>query len=185
MKRRRGVICSILILFGLLCVVVWRLWWLTRLERSQDVPIRAAAQRYGVDPALVKAIVWRESRFNPRVRGAAQEIGLMQIREGPAREWADAEHISSFDHKHCFDPVTNTLAGTWYLKKLLRRYSRTDDPLPYALADYNAGRGNVLKWNTNAASTNSAAFMDQIGFPGTKAYIVSVRERYQRYRAGF
>jgi soluble lytic murein transglycosylase len=184
-RRQRRVISSILILLGILGFSLWRIWWVTRLERSQDAPIRAAAGRYSVDPALVKAIVWRESRFNPKARGTAGEIGLMQIREDAAREWADSEHLAAFDHKHCVDPVTNTLAGTWYLKKLLQRYTRTDDPIPYALADYNAGRGNVLRWNTNAAATNSAAFIDQIGFPGTKAYIASVQERYQRYRSKF
>jgi len=38
--------------------------------------------------------------------------------------------------------------------------------LPYALADYNAGRANVLKWRNGSAMTNSAALIDQIGFPG-------------------
>jgi soluble lytic murein transglycosylase len=184
MSRKRHIRIAILLL-GLLAAAGLRVWWLGRLERSQDVPIRVAAQRYGVDPALVKAIVWRESRFNPRVRGSAQEIGLMQIREDAAREWADAEHITTFDHEHCVDPVTNTLAGTWYLRKMLRRYNSTDNPIPFALADYNAGRGNVLKWMTNSAATNSAAFLDQIAFPGTKAYVLAVEQRYQRYRNRF
>ena len=161
------------------------IWREGRLERSQDGPIRAAARRYGVEPALVKAIVWRESRFNPNARGRAEEIGLMQIREDAAQEWADAEHLEHFEHKHCFDPVTNTLAGTWYLKKLLRRYTRTDDPVPYALADYNAGRGNVLKWNSGAAATNSEAFLEQIGFPMTHDYVRSVMQRYKKYARGF
>src|SRR5437016_6962169 len=182
MKRRR------IALLVLLCVVsgnalYW--WWSERRERSQDVPIRAAAQRYGVEPALVKAIVWRESRFNPKVRGRAHEIGLMQLQEASAQEWADAEHISWMVHEHCFDPGTNTLAGTWYLKKLLKRYGQTDNPIPYALADYNAGRANVLKWNKGLAATNSVAFVTQIGFPGTKAYVESVMRRYQRYRSVF
>ncbi len=64
-------------------------WWQGRLERSQDGPIRAAAQRYGVEPALIKAVVWRESRFHPRARGRAEEIGLMQLQEEAAREWAE------------------------------------------------------------------------------------------------
>src|SRR5205814_1730914 len=110
---------------------------------------------------------------------------LMQIREKAAREWADAERLSGFEHAQCVDPFTNTLAGTWYLRKLLQRYNRADDPIPFALADYNAGRGNVLKWTTNSAATNSAAFMDQIGFPGTKAYILAIRKRYQHYRSRF
>jgi soluble lytic murein transglycosylase len=160
-------------------------WWDGRLERSQDVPIRAAAQRYGLEPALVKAVVWRESRFNPKALGRVGEIGLMQLREEAAREWAEAERIRGFAHEDCFDPATNTLAGTWYLKKLTRRYLQTDNPLAYALADYNAGRGNVLKWNKGSAATNSAVFIDGIGFPSTRTYVRSVLRRYEHYRPVF
>lgn len=185
MKRRRLLWLLILGLLVLVGVPVARWWWQDWLERSQDSPIQAAAQRYGVEPALVKAVVWRESHFHPHVRGRAEEIGLMQIRQTAAQEWADAEHIANFDHAQCLDPRTNTLAGTWYLKKLLKRYTQTDNPVPYALADYNAGRGNVRKWNTGAAATNSAAFTEQIGFPGTKDYVMSVTRRCERYRPQF
>jgi soluble lytic murein transglycosylase len=172
----------LVLLVGCACWYWWHLDW---LERSQDRPIRAAARRYAVDPALVKAIVWQESRFNPHVRGRAGEVGLMQLREEAAREWAEAERVAGFDFEQCIDPATNTMAGTWYLRKILNRYSRTDNPLPYALADFNAGRGNVLKWNGGEAMTNSAAFIAQIGFPGTKAYVTSVLARYEYYRPRF
>jgi len=184
-KRRRMhlLAVAVLLLLGGGLAVYW--WWEGRLERSQDRPIRAAARRYGVEPALIKAIVWRESRFDPRAQGRAEEVGLMQLRDLAAQEWADAEQIESFSHEHCFDPATNTLAGTWYLRKLLRRYARTDNPIPYALADYNAGRGNVLKWNGGSAATNSAVFTAQIGFPGTQEYVESVMRRYAHYRPVF
>jgi len=157
-------------------------FWQGRLERSQDGPIRTAGERYAVDTALIKAVVWRESKFRPQTRGRVGEIGLMQLRQEAAQEWADAEHVDGFEHRHCFDPGTNTLAGTWYLKKLLKRYQQTDNPVPYALADYNAGRRNVLKWLRGAATTNSAVFTDEIGFPRTREYVQSVMQRYQRYR---
>lgn len=187
MRYNGAVKRRLLLIFGLFLAgaLAGYWWWQGRLERSQDGPIRAAAQRYGVDPALVKAVVWRESRFNPSARGAAEEIGLMQIREDAAREWAEAAHIQGFAHEHCFDPVTNTLAGTFYLKKLLKRYPQADDPIPYALADYNAGRGNVLKWNHGEAATNSAVFIEEIGFPGTKDYVRAVMRRCERYRPFF
>jgi soluble lytic murein transglycosylase len=74
------------------------------------------------------------------------------------------------------------LAGTWYLKKVLRHYSQADDPLPFGLAEYNAGRGNVLKWLAGDGATNSAAFIGRIGFPGTRAYVQKIIQRYQDYR---
>ena len=172
------------LLFGVAAAFFW-VWWDGRLERSQDRVIAAAARRYGVDPALVKAVVWRESRFNPWARGRAREIGLMQIQEIAAQEWADHEGLPNFEHEQCLDPGTNAMAGTYYLGKLLRRYTKTDNPIPYALADYNAGRGNVVRWNSGSASTNSTDFIQQIGFPGTSNYVIAVMQRHQRYRGSF
>lgn len=176
-----------LFLFCLFCVVgfVIYFFWSNRREKHQDKVILAAAKRYGVDPALVKAVVWRETKFHPDARGRAGEIGLMQIMESAALDWASAENIYPFEHEQLFDPGTNTLAGAWYLKKLLKRYTKTDNPSPYALADYNAGRGNVLKWMTNGAATNSEMFIRQIGFPGTSNYVRAVMGKWEHYRAEF
>lgn len=175
-----------LITFGIVFVGMLSLWrWNVWLEHSQDEPIRAAAHRYGLEPALVKAVVWRESHFHPDVRGRVGEIGLMQLQALTAREWARAERLQEFAHEQCFDPWTNTLAGTWYLKKLLKRYAQTDNPLPYALADYNAGRQNILKWSTGFSVTNSALFLSQIRFPATREYVLAVLRRYERYRPVF
>jgi len=170
-----------------LCVVgilgvVGYLWFVTGQARKYEPQINAAAKRYGVDPLLVKAVVWQETRFHPDRRGRAGEIGLMQIQEAAALDWAGAERVQNFSHEQCFDPGTNVLAGTYYLAKLLKRYAHTDDPIPFALADYNAGRGHLLKWNGGAAATNSAVFIGQIGFPSTQAYVKSVMRRYAFYK---
>jgi len=176
LMRRRNILVLLilapLLYFGF---IYWR-------EHRFDEVIAAAGRRYGMDPALIKAVVWQESRFRPGDRGRAGELGLMQVREDAAFEWAAEERIGGFEHEECLDPATNTLAGTWYLRNVLQRYRQADNPLPYALADYNAGRGNVLKWRAGSALTNSAAFINQIGFPGTKSYVLSVMRRYEYYR---
>lgn len=158
------------------------LWREARREKKFIPQINAAAKRYGVDPLLVRAVVWRESRFNPEAHGTHGEIGLMQIQEIAAQEWADSEQNTNFVHQHCFDASTNTLAATFYLAKLLKRYEQADDPVPFALADYNAGRGNVLKWNSGAGATNAEIFVSQIGFRGTRNYVLSIMRRYEFYR---
>lgn len=161
-------------------------WWLL-LEREHrfDNQILGAAKKYGINPALIKAVIWRESRFDEDARGSAGELGLMQIREPAALEWAKAEKLSSFKHRELLDPQKNTLAGTWYLRKLLRRYPNTDNPIPYALADYNAGRTHVLRWNKGEASTNSAAFMAAMDFPTTRQYIIDITARFEHYKGEF
>ena len=182
MKWRR----IILILLGLcaagVVTITGYLWFAHSQGHQFDSQINAAAKRYSVDPLLVKAVVWQETRFHPDRRGRAGEIGLMQLQEAAAMEWAGAEHVQNFSHEHCFDPGTNVLAGTYYLGRLLKRYEHTDDPIPFALADYNAGRGHLLKWNGGAAATNSVVFIEQIGFPDTKAYVKSVMRRYALYK---
>lgn len=175
----------VLVILFLVDVPLGLWWWYQRRDHRYDEPILAAARRYGVEPALVKAVVWRESRFNARARGRQGEFGLMQIREVSAREWATAERNRFFNPSQLLDPATNTLAGAWYLSKLLRRYAPTDNPFAYSLADYNAGRSRVRQWNQGSAATNSAAFKAQIGFPATQRYVQDVLRRYEHYRPIF
>ena len=174
------------ILVLLLCAGIVGYWWLGYWrEHRYDHLIVAAAQKYKIDPALVKAICWRESRFHPDARGSAGELGLMQVRSTAAQEWATAEQVSEFHHQACLNPATNILVGTWYLQHVLKRYRQTDNPVAYALADYNAGRGNVLKWLSGTASTNSTSFITHIGFPTTQDYVRVVMHRRDVYREQF
>src|SRR5689334_2407646 len=96
----------------ILCVLLG-LWLRERAEIRFDRQIVAAARRYSMDPALIKAVIWQESRFNPEARGKAGEIGLMQVREDAAFEWADAEKLRGFAHQRIFDPEANILCGTF------------------------------------------------------------------------
>jgi len=176
MKHLRNML--VLALSGFLAFKGWVYWRAHRFDGA----IAQASNRYQVSPALIKAVIWRESNFNPDARGRAGELGLMQIRETAALEWASAEHIKNFDHAACADPLTNVLAGSWYLKRVMRHYSRADNPMPFGLAEYNAGRGNVLKWMAGDSATNSAAFVKHIGYPGTRLYVQKIIERYEDNR---
>ena len=80
-KRWRWWLFAIILLGGLVALLER---YRSHREDSQDVPILAAARKYGVEPALVKAVVWRESWFNPRAKGRHEERGLMQIRDAAA-----------------------------------------------------------------------------------------------------
>lgn len=172
--------------FGLVAVcVMLGLWLREKRERRYDRHIVAAGKRYNLDPALIKAVIWQESRFDARARGKAGEIGLMQVREDAAFEWADAERMRGFAHWRIYDPELNIFCGSFYLAKALKRYTKTDNPVAYALADYNAGRSHVLRWNKGMAQTNSAAFLDQIDFPHTREYAVNIMERRNRYATDF
>jgi soluble lytic murein transglycosylase len=164
-------------------------WILTRWhgsrEDSQDPVILAAALRYNVHPALLKAVIWRESWFDPQARGTSGEIGLMQIREPTAMDWAASEKNKLFTHFQLFDPAKNAQCGAWYLRWLLNRYRHADNPLPYALAAYNAGPSHVNRWSKGAGTTNSEVMLQQMDYPGTKKYVYAVSERFDYYRRTF
>lgn len=181
-RRLKWVVLLLLLGAGVVAVLDWR--WLQR-ERRYDAVILTAARRHGVDPALLKAVVWRESRFDADAVGRVGELGLMQITEDAALEWAGEQGIAGFDHQSLRDPGSNTLCGAWYLSRLVRRYQRTDDALPYALADYNAGRGNVLRWAKGEAATNSTAFLAAMTFPGTRDYVNAILARRGHYTNDF
>jgi soluble lytic murein transglycosylase len=183
MKSRARI--AIIIIGALMVTFLADQWRRAHLESSQDKNILAASRKYDVDPALIKAVVWRESRFDPHARGGKGEIGLMQIMENTGLEWAGAQRVPFFSKYRLLDAAQNIDCGSWYLHKLLRRYPQTDNPVPYALADYNAGRGNVLKWMKGTAATNSVAFIGQIGFPSTRDYVRAVMHRREKYAKEF
>ena len=175
-------------LLGIILLGVLAWWidhWRTYHEHSHDTAILAAGAKHRVHPALIKAVVWRESWFNPRAKGRSGEIGLMQIMRQTGSDWAAAEHVRLYVSDRLYDPAKNTECGAWYLRRLLDRYQRTDNPLPYALAAYNAGPANVAKWSTGAAATNANAFVRQIRFPATKDYVLSVMKRFNYYAQVF
>ena len=167
--------------------IVW--FRLSRYEDRFDPQIRRVAQHYSLPPSLVKAVIWKESRFDPLVRGRAGEIGLMQVTAVAAQEWADALKLTRYSHEQLLNPSTNLHAGSFYLSKVLQRYAATDNPTAYALADYNAGRRNVLRWMsaTNApyARTNSTQFLAVMTYPGTRQYVEQILERRRRYESQF
>lgn len=141
--------------------------------------IAEAAQRNGMDPALVSAVIWRESRFDPYETGRSGEIGLMQVRPDAVREWASAHAVSGFSPSALFDPATNIAVGTWYLSRAIQRWSGKTDPLPYALAEYNAGRSNALRWSISDDG-DPARFRDGITYPSTRRYVADVINRSRR-----
>lgn len=154
---------------------------LNRMHRHTAV-VNRVAQMYEVDPELISSVIWRESRFNAAAVGGVGEIGLMQVTEVVGWEWAAAANIEEFDRDDLFDPETNIHAGTWYLSRALRQWSDRDDPLPYALAQYNAGRSNALRWARDSGQ-DADQFIAEITYPGTQAYVRGILARYDRKTA--
>ena len=148
---------------------------------AQGALIAAAAARHGVDPLLVKAVIWQESRFQPEKLGAHGERGLMQVTEPAAQDWVQALEVETFVPEDLLDPKTNIEVGTWYLAQALKHWSGQEDPLPFALGEYNAGRSRVKRWS-GGASMSADELSKAMDIASTRAYVAAVRDRYEYYR---
>jgi len=151
-----------------------------------DTLITKVATEHGLDPRLVKAVVWRESRFQSDMLGRNGERGLMQISAIAAREWATANAIPNFEPDQLFDPKINLEIGSWYLGKAMQHWNNQDDAVPFALAEYNAGHSRVDRWVRVASQRNpqlnAQVFEDSIDFPSTAHYVRTILARYDFYK---
>lgn len=123
-----------------------------------DHYIRDAASLHGLDFALVKAVVQVESNFNPNAVSNAGAIGLMQIMP---------DNLTAFRLHDPYDPRANILAGSRYLKSLLKKFNQN---LELSLAAYNAGPAAVERYNGVPP------------YPETQKYVNRVMTYYTRYK---
>ena len=148
-------------------------------DRSFDKEIAAAAAKYDLDPDLVRAVVYEESRFNPREVDNAGEIGLMQIMPKlAAADWAKANKQPLPTRDELFDPELNLEIGCWYLSDSLKRFKDYKYSTELALARYNAGLSKANSW---VPKDKNAPAINNITFPGTKKYVTNIMARYQQY----
>src|SRR5215467_735344 len=149
-----------------------------------DPLIRGVALEHHLDPMLLKAVVWRESRFDPKKRGSHGERGLMQVSERAANEWARETKIAGFHADQLFEPKTNLEAGAWYLHRAMEHWDSQSYPVPFALAEYNAGASRAQRWSggNSVAEISERQFLQKIDFPGTRNYIESIIDRYRFYQ---
>lgn len=197
--RKRLLILLVLCLLAAVGVLAARRYWTTRYDKL----IAAVAAQHGLDPSLVKAIVYEESFFSPRARSSQNAVGLMQITPVVAQEWVEATHARSLSEaaaaitskapppgqepgfEETFsDPAVSLHVGCWYLQSLFKRYRDEADPLAFALAAYNAGPSNVDRWASDSERSRISRdeFIARIDFPVTRSYVQKIIQRYDDYK---
>lgn len=144
--------------------------------RHEDI-IRQQAKAKNLDPAMVAAVIYQESRFRPR-ESTAGALGLMQLLPDTAHFIAGKTGGTKFTTEDLATPQINIQYGAWYLRWLLDHF---DEDEITALAAYNAGIGNVEKWLAESGQTHITD-IDQIPFAETRHYVEKVLKARDQYR---
>ena len=153
---------------------------LTLPLRYSDV-IRQQAAEKRLDPALVAAVIYAETKFDPRTSPAGAE-GLMQIEPATAEFLAKLSGGYRFTTGDLATPSVNVAYGSYYLRYLLNHYGG-DEML--AVAAYNAGLANVDAWVAKAHAEGGQLTVSVIPFPETRAYVQRVLGAQQAYHATY
>ena len=188
-KRISSVKATVILLIvaALAVLVTWGVWKLWDLvadpiedEESFDEIIEKAARRNNVDPELIRAVIWRESKFNRHTIGNAGEVGLMQIRpETAVADWAKHKKCPIPSKGALMDPALNIEIGSWYLGRALRNWQGYKDQVALALCEYNAGRKNALAWKPK---DKNGTVIGNITYKSTREYVGDILRKHQEYR---
>jgi soluble lytic murein transglycosylase len=148
--------------------------WYYRLRYplSYEQIVRGHARNYDLEPALLAAVIYQESKFDAEARSDAGAVGLMQLQPETAKGIALRTGGSRFRVDDLTNPEINVRYGSWYLRHLIDKYG--DEEL--ALAAFNAGQGNVDNWLREGKG---------IAFAETRHYVDRVQELKAIYRDAY
>ena len=187
MKRVLAV--ALIVLTAILAAYFLNEYWTHRY----DALIEQQAAIYRVDPDLVWSIIYEETYFSPWKLGKDGEVGLMQVTPTVGREWATETGMREFERQMTSDPKTflrdpehNIQIGCWYLENLREQFQGNPDAETRMVAGYNAGPSRAVEWNKvgqDGKPLTAAEFIQHIDIPSTRAYVVSIMQRYQRIKS--
>lgn len=145
--------------------------------QHEDIIRQQAAEKH-LDPALIAAVIYAESKFDARTSRAGAE-GLMQLLPQTAEYLAGQSGATTFTVADLSTPQVNIAYGSYYLRFLIDHYRGQVMP---AIAAYNAGATNVDRWLAEAQADGHAFTIDDIPFPETRAYVERVMRAQGDYR---
>jgi soluble lytic murein transglycosylase len=186
--KRLVIIILIIIPLGAVGLHYFNQYWIHRY----DALIATQANIYRLDPDLVWSLIYEETYFRPWKIGKDGEIGLMQVTPLVGRDWATEtgmrelkQQMEENPRKVLADPERNLQVGCWYLEKLYEQYRDTPGWEARMIAGYNAGPSRVAAWNQTepgAPPLTVDQFIARIDIPSTRAYVVSILERYRKLK---
>ncbi len=145
-----------------------------------DIIRQQAADKH-LDPALIAAVIYAETKFDPRPSSAGAQ-GLMQILPQTAEFLARRSGATTFTVADLATPQVNIAYGSYYLRFLLDHFR---DNKVLALAAYNGGEANVDTWLADERARGRRLTIARIPFPETRAYVLKVLKAQRDYRHAY
>jgi soluble lytic murein transglycosylase len=147
---------------------------------NADVIRQQAAEKH-LDPALIAAVIYAETKFDARTSPMGAE-GLMQIEPATAEFLARKSGATTFTVADLGTPQVNIAYGSYYLRYLLNVYHQNK---MLAVAAYNAGETNVDNWIADARAQGHSLGVNEIPFGQTRAYVLKVLSAEHSYRQAY
>lgn len=186
-RRRRRLLGALLAIAALAAIVLVAEGPVQKGLREIVLPlqhediIRQQAREKNLDPALIAAVIYQESKFEDRTSSAGAK-GLMQLLPGTAKFIAHKTGGSAFELRDLATPQINIAYGSWYLRYLIDRYGGNET---LAVAAYNAGATHVDAWVRQAGGPDRFDPQRDIPFGETRAYVQSVSSHRKQYRSHY
>ncbi len=178
--KRLGLCLGALLLIGAAAFLMRSHFKITPvLHIDYQKLVNRYALEYELEPELVFAVIKTESNFQADARSSQNAYGLMQITESTLN-WAmfREDQDSAYTVEDLYDPQTNIKYGCLILSLLLKEFKDTDT----ALAAYNAGRGNAIKWLKDSRYSEDGIHIKDTPYQETDEYIKKVNKYYRQYK---
>lgn len=133
---------------------------------------------FGLNPAMIYAIMRQESRFNPKAVSSSGARGLMQVMPKTASAVARRYKYTRYNKSRLFLPNTNLIIASSYLADLEEMMD--EDPV-YVSASYNAGENAVKRWRRQAGDIDKTVFIETIPYTETRLYVKYILANLQHY----
>ncbi len=140
--------------------------------------IEMRSEYAGVDPQLVAALIYVESKFDPKARSTKGARGLMQIMPETAA-WVGTQKGLVLEEEDLDRPEVNIPIGVWYLGYLFREFN---GERVLVLAAYNAGGEKVRAWLASGVWTGRVDDLHRIPYLETRRYVAKIMRTYYLYR---
>jgi len=168
-----GVVALVVAAFGLYVYEAEPTWFQRlRYPLEYEHIVVGHAEQYGLEPQLVAAVIYQESKFDADAESASGAVGLMQLLPSTGQGIADRTGGNAWTPADLHNPELNVRYGSWYLRHLLDKYGSEE----LALAAYNAGQTNVDRWREAG---------EGIQFAETRHYVQRVQELKQTYAEAY